>query len=169
MESLTPKQQLFITAYLSNGMNGCDAARTAGYKGNAVTIKAVAAENLAKPHLRAIIEAEQAKLREHFAERREGLLADVDEVKQEIIAVKSEFPDNANVRLGLIGKRLDAIEKEAKLTGAYIKDAANPSDQTAIAKQVAAELSAMGKTPEYVAEFVRKRYKVEVAELGLIT
>lgn len=166
---MTPKQKLFVEAYLSNGMNGCDAARQAGYKGNNVTIKAVATENLAKPYLKAHIEARQAQLREQYAERREGLLADVDEVKAEIIAVRSKFPDNPNVRVNLISRRLDAIEKEAKLTGAYIKAAANPSDQTTIAKQVAVELSAMGKSPEYVAEFVRNRYKLDVADLGVIS
>lgn len=77
---------------------------------------------------------------ELFAEirhvKREGLLAKVDAVESEIEAVKAEFGDNPTVRVGLIGKMLDAIEKEAKLTGAYIKDAPNPADNLTIARQV---------------------------------
>lgn len=53
---LTPKQQLFVDAYLSNGFNGVDAARKAGYKGEYNTLKQVAAENLARPYLRSAIE-----------------------------------------------------------------------------------------------------------------
>lgn len=71
--------------------------------------------------------------------KRDGLLASVDEVKIEIETVKTEFCDNPNVRLGLIGKMLDAIEKEAKLTGAYIKDQTNPKDEA----QRIADLAAM--------------------------
>ena len=70
-------------------------------------------------------------------QKRAGLLASVDEVKHEIQQTKADFPDNPNVRLGIIGKMLDAIEKEAKLTGAYIKDAENPADLKSVAKIVA--------------------------------
>jgi len=72
------------------------------------------------------IEALFAEVRE---QKRAGLLASVDEVKTEIVQLKADFPDNPNVRLGIVGKMLDTIEKEAKLTGAYIKDAANPADR----------------------------------------
>lgn len=51
----TGKQQAFINAYLSNGFNGTEAARTAGYKGNDATLAAVAYENLRKPHIAAVI------------------------------------------------------------------------------------------------------------------
>jgi len=71
-------------------------------------------------------------LRELFDEVREqkriGLLADVDEVKREIQLAKMEFADNGQIRVQLIGKRLDAIEKEAKLTGAYQQDRKNDAD-----------------------------------------
>jgi len=49
---LTTKQQLFVEAYIgkANG-NATEAARLAGYKGNDVTLAAVGAENLKKPHI----------------------------------------------------------------------------------------------------------------------
>lgn len=149
MDSLTPKQQLFVDAYLSNGLNATEACRQAGYKGNVNTLKQVGAENLAKPYIKVIIEKEQAKLREQFAERRKGLLADVDEVKAEIDAVKQDFIDNPNVRVQLIARRLDALDKEAKLTGAYIKDAENPADIGTLASIV-------------------KKYRADVAEQARI-
>jgi len=48
-EQLTGKQRVFIAAYLSNGFNATEAARTAGYKGNTATLGAVGYENLRKP------------------------------------------------------------------------------------------------------------------------
>lgn len=50
-EELTGKQQAFINAYLSNGFNATDAARTAGYEGNDVTLASVGYENLRKPQI----------------------------------------------------------------------------------------------------------------------
>lgn len=45
---LTTKQRRFVEAYADNGT---EAARLAGYKGNDDTLRQVAAENLAKPHI----------------------------------------------------------------------------------------------------------------------
>ena len=50
MESLTPKQQLFVDHYLTT-FNATESARRAGYKGNDVTLGAVGAENLKKPQI----------------------------------------------------------------------------------------------------------------------
>lgn len=48
-KGLTPKQALFIKAYVSNGHNGARAAITAGYSKK--TAKEMACENLTKPHI----------------------------------------------------------------------------------------------------------------------
>lgn len=50
---LTRKQETFIAHYVSAAvsMNGTEAARRAGYKGNAATLANVAAENLRKPYI----------------------------------------------------------------------------------------------------------------------
>lgn len=50
MIELTPKQQLFIDAYLQS-FNATDAARKAGYAGNDKTLAQVGAENLRKPYI----------------------------------------------------------------------------------------------------------------------
>jgi len=50
---LTHKQQAFIDNYCSNGYNGVQAAKSAGYKGCYATLNAVAGENLRKPAIKA--------------------------------------------------------------------------------------------------------------------
>lgn len=71
-------------------------------------------------------------LRELYAsvivQKRAGLLASVDRALNEIDELKRDFPENPNVRLGIVGKLLDVIDREAKLTGAYLKEADNPSN-----------------------------------------
>lgn len=59
---LTLKQRKFCLAYVgeANG-NGVVAARLAGYKGNDVTLRAVAYENLTKPHIQSFIAELRAK------------------------------------------------------------------------------------------------------------
>lgn len=168
-DNLTPKQQLFVESYISNGLNATQAARQAGYNGDDGTIRAIASQNLTKLNVKAAVEREQAKLRAQFTERRAGLLADVDEVKAEIDAVKAEFADNANIRSQLIARRLEAIDKEAKLTGAYIKDAANPADIQATAENIIARMMADGYSREQVIVGLVKedaKYKFLEAELA---
>lgn len=85
-------------------------------------------------------------LRELYAsvidQKRVGLLATIDRALNEIDELKRDFPDNPNVRLGIVGKLLDAIDREAKLTGAYIKDAINPADATQMVERFVAEYTA---------------------------
>lgn len=48
----TPKQRLFIEAYLACGFNATEAARQAGYKGKYNTLSQMGRENLSKPYIR---------------------------------------------------------------------------------------------------------------------
>lgn len=57
---LTPKQEAFIDAYIETG-NASEAAKRAGYSEK--TARAVGAENLTKPYIKAAIEARQAEIR----------------------------------------------------------------------------------------------------------
>lgn len=57
--------------------------------------------------------------------RRVGLLADVDDVRSRIKELESQFADNPQAQVQLVARRLDAIDKEAKLTGAYTKEQEN--------------------------------------------
>ena len=52
---LTTKQQKFVAAYLRSG-NGVEAAREAGYKGNANVLAVVSSENLRKPNIQKALE-----------------------------------------------------------------------------------------------------------------
>lgn len=62
---LTEKQQRFVEAYCGPAMgNATEAARMAGYKGNAKTLGAVGAENLAKPGIAEAIRSMATKVRE---------------------------------------------------------------------------------------------------------
>jgi len=66
---LTPKREAFAENYLSNGFNGTEAARAAGYKGNDQTLAQVAHENLRNPEIASRVRA-----------RIEGLAASANEV-----------------------------------------------------------------------------------------
>lgn len=74
-DKLTPKQQRFVEAYCGEAKgNATEAARLAGYAGNDVTLRAVAHENLTKPHIAATIAAFRAECREGSKRNREALL-----------------------------------------------------------------------------------------------
>lgn len=55
MGELTGKQKVFVEAYLANGFNATEAARTAGYKGNDNTLSSVGYENLRKPEIAVVV------------------------------------------------------------------------------------------------------------------
>ena len=112
---LTPKQQAFVREYVgrANG-NGAEAARLAGYTGNAETLAAIASENLRKPHIASAI-----------AEHREKTIADGILTAQECAVLLS------GMATGMIGEaqpeggeapakhatRIAAINSLAKMRG----------------------------------------------------
>ncbi len=67
MEKLTPKQMLFVKAYLANGKNATQAAKTAGY--SEATAGAIGTENLQKPLIRAQIQRGLAKQTTNLEEK----------------------------------------------------------------------------------------------------
>lgn len=88
---MTPRQQKFCDEYLISG-NGTDAAIKAGY--SAKTAKQMASENLAKPDLKAYIEAQLAALHsEKIADATEVLeyLTSVMRGKTKGIEIVTEF------------------------------------------------------------------------------
>lgn len=95
---------------------------------------------------------------ERDAERRQGLLNDLDQVKAEIEAVKAEFGDNGPLRERLLGRYFTAIELEAKLTGAFVKDAPNPADSKTIIEETIRELMAENIPEEQIREVLAERY-----------
>lgn len=90
---LTGKQVVFIDAYLSNGLNAAQAARTAGYSGDAKQLAVIGAQNLNKISIRTAL-ANRTKRVEKQVEKRS-------------INVYDEFTKN----LEFVGKLRDAASK----------------------------------------------------------
>lgn len=69
---LTPKEKMFVTAYISNGFNGTQAAITAGYssKGASVT----ASKLLKKPRVQTALAKEERKVGKEFNLERNDIL-----------------------------------------------------------------------------------------------
>lgn len=55
--ALTTKQRAFVEAYLANGFNAIEAARTAGYQGSYSTLGVTGHDNLKNPKIKAAIDA----------------------------------------------------------------------------------------------------------------
>lgn len=70
--------------------------------------------------------------------KRSGLLAEVDAIREKISVLDETFADSGMVRVGLVGKRIDVLDREAKLTGAYQQD--RPND---LAVELKAQLAAL--------------------------
>jgi phage terminase small subunit len=99
-QKLTVKQQLFVEAYLgkANG-SGVEAARLAGYRGSDETLRAVAYENLTKPH---IAEAVAGRLEE----ARKCLSA--DEVLAELTEIGgASWRDFTEIKVGRDGETME--------------------------------------------------------------
>lgn len=91
MAEFTALQRAFIDYYILE-KNGTKAARLAGYKGNDVTLRSVAHENLTKPHIRAEIDRRFA---EHAMSANEVLarLGDIARIDMsEFISIKNGIP-----------------------------------------------------------------------------
>jgi phage terminase small subunit len=84
----TGKQKAFVAAYLSNGLNATEAAKTAGYQGSYSTLAVIGHENLKKPNIKTEIEAalnERAMTRDEvlyrIAEQARGNILDVSDIR----------------------------------------------------------------------------------------
>lgn len=111
-ESLTDKQVLFIGHYLAC-LNATEAARRAGYQGNAVTLASVGHENLRKPQIRAVIDARMAELVMpadevlfRLTEQASGSMADFLSVKGRGVAL--------DLKRALLADKLHLVKKYSK-------------------------------------------------------
>lgn len=115
---LTLKQRLFVEAYLGKAKgNASEAARLAGYKGNAVTLGSVGAENLKKPQI-----AEM--LKDKLSNKLKVLSA--DEVLEELTSIASapwgEFIEvSDSISTYRVTMRLNDKLKAIELLGKYHK------------------------------------------------
>lgn len=108
----TPSQKMlkFKEAYLSNGGNGIEAARTAEYNGNDDTLKAIASENLTKPYFIAELERRRAEIE-----------AKTDKIimsKSDLLELWTKVAANTDATLA---DRLRASEDIAKNYGMFVE------------------------------------------------
>ncbi len=73
-------------------------------------------------------------------QHREGLLGKIDSLERKFLLVESEFNGNWQARIAAGAKQIELLDKEAKLTGAYLKEQENPQTTEAIANKMAAKL-----------------------------
>lgn len=215
---LTPKQQLFVDTYLTNGFNALQACRTAGYKGNDKTLSVVGAENLAKPCIQqalayrtqSVAKRAEKKIVDVYEEFTQNLvftkkmrdaaeewLADPNDENKFTLAPRSTEIDIVYYVMGENGpkpvteslqallarleqngydsptpfvktvdlrdhalKILDrvdtALDKFAKMGGAYQQDKKNESDVEAVAARAVARMREKGYTEDQIADAVRE-------------
>ncbi len=90
---LTPKQQLFIDAYVSNGRNATQAAKTAGYSGDDKQLSVIGNQNLNKLSIRNALSYRSTRA--------------IKKADKRIVNVYEEFTKN----LEFVGKLRDASER----------------------------------------------------------
>jgi phage terminase small subunit len=120
-KTLTPKQNLFISEYLANGMNASKAAISAGYSESSAG--SIGSENLTKPEI-------VAEIDKRLERRAKRLGADADYVINTIMSViekcndsDSELYDPQAVLKGaeLIGKTLKLFTDKLEIEGDAVK------------------------------------------------
>ncbi len=106
---LTTKQQLFVSAYCSNGFNGTQAALEAGY--SEATAYSIANENLKKPEIIGEIDKYKASISEKHMITVEGLIKELEEARQ--AALSAETPQSSAAISATMGKaKLCGLDKQ---------------------------------------------------------
>ena len=102
---LTTKQELFVSAYCSNGFNATQAAIEAGYSENCAA--SIGGENLQKPEIMEEIDKYKLKVKQRHGITIESLLKELEEARE--VALSAETPQSSAAIAATMGK--------AKLTG----------------------------------------------------
>lgn len=109
MKKLTTKQEVFISAYCSNGYNGTQAAIEAGYSGS--TARAIAAENLSKPYIIDAIDKYKASISEKHMITVDSLIKELEEARR--VALEAETPQSSAAISATMGKaKLCGLDKQ---------------------------------------------------------
>lgn len=103
--ALTAKQELFVSAYCSNGFNATKAAIESGYSKESAG--AIASENLQKPDIIEAIDRYKLSIVKRHGITVDGLLAELEEART--VALTCETPQTSAAIAATMGK--------AKLTG----------------------------------------------------
>ena len=116
-KKLTDKQLLFCEAYLSNGFNGAEASRDAGYSEE--TAKQIATENLSKPYLRDYIKSRIEVLLDNRTELQKQWIDNVTEMAFYELSGDSETDkyraNDKTKALELLGKYLTLFTEKKEV------------------------------------------------------
>ena len=102
---LTTKQELFVSAYCSNGFNATQAAIEAGY--SADSAREIGSENLTKPNIAEAVDRYKLSIKKRHGITIESLLRELEEARE--AALSAETPQSSAAIAATMGK--------AKLTG----------------------------------------------------
>lgn len=106
---LTTKQQLFVSAYCSNGFNGTQAALAAGYAEKSARF--VGHENLTKPYIIEEIDKYKASISEKHMITVDSLIEELEEARQ--VALSAETPQSSAAISATMGKaKLCGLDKK---------------------------------------------------------
>lgn len=109
MEKLTTKQQLFVSAYCSNGYNATQAAIEAGYAKSSARF--VGHENLTKPYIIEKIDQYKASISEKHMITVDSLIKELEEARQ--VALGAETPQSSAAISATMGKaKLCGLDKQ---------------------------------------------------------
>jgi len=122
----TSKQTSFIDNYLTNGGNGVQAAKSAGYKGTNKTLSVVATENLAKPSIKELIDAELNKITQNLRATAEDKRRALWEIANE--GMEDVTDKNGVTRMKNCRATIAAIAELNKMDGDYA-DKKQPEDR----------------------------------------
>ena len=136
--ALTAKQEIFVSAYCSNGFNATRAAIEAGYSDNCAG--AIGGENLQKPDVIDAIDRYKLSIVKRHGVTVDGLLKELEEART--VALTCETPQTSAAIAATMGK--------AKLTG--------------LDKQIV-EMSGPNGGAIEIAELSRKDYKELLAKV----
>lgn len=102
---LTTKQELFVSAYCSNGFNATQAAIEAGYSVDSA--REIGSENLTKPDIAEAVDRYKLSIKKRHGITIESLLKELEEARE--AALSAETPQSSAAIAATMGK--------AKLTG----------------------------------------------------
>lgn len=102
---LTTKQELFVSAYCSNGFNATQAAIEAGYSVDSA--REIGSENLTKPDIAEAVDRYKLAIKKRHGITVESLLRELEEARG--VALSAETPQSSAAIAATMGK--------AKLTG----------------------------------------------------
>ena len=102
---LTTKQELFVSAYCSNGFNATQAAIEAGYSVDSA--REIGSENLTKPDIAEAVDRYKLSIKKRHGITIESLLNELEEAR--VAALSAETPQSSAAIAATMGK--------AKLTG----------------------------------------------------